>query len=52
LERTFAFLGATLGGWVGWALGSPLSLIAGLFVGLIGMGTGIWLARRLVDDYL
>lgn len=51
MERTFAFLGATLGGWVGWAAGSPLSPYAGLFASLVGTGLGIWFARRIVRDY-
>jgi hypothetical protein len=47
----FALLGATLGGWVGWAAGSSLSLYAGLFASLIGTGFGIWLTWRMVREY-
>jgi hypothetical protein len=51
MERMFVLVGATLGGWVGWVLGSPLSLYAGLFASLVGTAAGIWFARRIVDDY-
>jgi hypothetical protein len=44
-------IGATLGGWLGWAVGSPLSFWAGLFASLVGTAVGIWLARRIVADY-
>jgi hypothetical protein len=50
VERMFVFLGATLGGWVGWAAGSSLSLSAGLLASLIGTGLGIWLTQRIVRD--
>ena len=51
VEKMFALIGATLGGWIGWAVGSPLSFYAGLFASLLGTGVGIWFARRIVDDY-
>lgn len=51
LERMFGLIGAALGGWLGWAVGSPFSIYAGLFASLLGTAAGIWFARRIIADY-
>jgi hypothetical protein len=51
MERMLALHGATLGGWLGWAVGSTLSLYAGLVVSLVGSGLGIWLAGYIVREH-
>jgi hypothetical protein len=45
------FLAATLGGWAGWAMGSPLSLFAAMVLSGMGMGLGLWAAARLIQEY-
>ena len=51
MEKMFGLIGATLGGWLGWAVGSPFSIYVGLFASLLGTAAGIWFARRIIEDY-
>ena len=51
-SKLFPIFGAsvfgTLGGWVGARIGPMI----GLFLGMVGMGLGLYLARRFVREYL
>lgn len=49
LVRLFGFLGMLAGGWIGWWIGRPLSLAAGLLASIVGTGLGLW-AGRVVGD--
>ena len=46
------FLGANLGGWAGWWLGSRFGFGTGMFLSLLGTAAGVYYARRLVNEYL
>jgi outer membrane lipoprotein SlyB len=51
MEKLFWFLGATVGGWLGWALGEPMGIMAAVILSAVGTGVGIYLAYRIVHDY-
>ena len=51
MTKLLGFLGLTLGGWIGWAIGEPVSFTAALFLSTIGTGVGLYLGRRLARDY-
>lgn len=39
-------------GWVGWFAGSPLGLGGSFVLSMIGSGIGMYLGRKLVNEYL
>ena len=47
MGRLLGFLGAIVGGYVGWALGEPAGLFTAYVVSTVGSGAGIYAARRL-----
>jgi uncharacterized membrane protein YeaQ/YmgE (transglycosylase-associated protein family) len=46
MQRMLGFIGMTVGGWVGWALGQPLSLYMAFMLSLIGSAAGLYYTRR------
>jgi len=46
MSRLLAFVGATVGGYAGWALGAPAGLFAAYLVSTVGTGAGVYAARR------
>jgi hypothetical protein len=45
MTRLLAFLGMTVGGWVGWVIGAPVSIFTAFVVSMVGTGLGLWAAR-------
>jgi hypothetical protein len=52
MEKLFWLIGATLGGWLGWWLGSQFGIMAAVMLSAVGTGAGIYLAHRIIQDYL
>lgn len=51
MGKLLAFLGMTVGGWVGWALGQRFGLFAAFILGIVGTGVGLYAGRRIASDY-
>ena len=51
MNKLLNILGLTLGSWAGWALGEHISLGAAVIGGAIGTGVGLYLARRIAQEY-
>jgi hypothetical protein len=47
--KLFAFLGATVGGYAGWAIGAPVGMMTAFFGSMVGTGVGIYAGRRLAQ---
>ena len=47
-----AFLGATIGGWIGWTIAAPFGLMSAWMTSVVGTAVGVYLGRRLVDEFL
>lgn len=47
MKRLLDFVGLTAGGWLGWALGAPISIFTAFIVSMIGTGLGLYAMRRL-----
>ena len=45
-------IGASLGGWLGWALGERFGIMAAFFLSLVGTAAGLWGANRVKRHYL
>jgi uncharacterized membrane protein YeaQ/YmgE (transglycosylase-associated protein family) len=50
--RLLGFVGATVGGWAGWALGSPFGMFAAFFASIVGTALGVYAANRLTRHWL
>lgn len=50
MGKMLAFLAAAAGGWIGWAVGAPVSPFVAVLLSAIGSGLGVWGARRLVQE--
>jgi hypothetical protein len=51
MNGLMAFVGMTIGGWVGWAVGAGVSLFVAFLLSIVGTGLGLWAARRFVQAY-
>ena len=51
MEKLFWLIGATVGGWLGWALGERFGIMAAAMLSAVGTGVGIYLAYRIIRDY-
>ena len=47
MSKLLAFVGATIGGYAGWALGAPVGIMTAFVVSVVGTGIGIYAGRRL-----
>ena len=51
MSKLLAFLGMTVGGWVGWAIGAPFSFTAAFLLSIVGTGVGLYVGRRIGQEY-
>jgi apolipoprotein N-acyltransferase len=49
LVKIMVLLGATVGGGIGWWLGSHFGIMTGFFLSVIGTAAGVYFARRWVS---
>ena len=50
MTKLLVFLGATIGGWVGWYLGAPFGFFSAFVVSMIGTGVGMYAGRRIAIE--
>lgn len=51
MGKLLGFIGLTAGGWIGWAVGAPLSFTAAFLLSIVGSGVGLYVGRRIAQDY-
>ncbi|MFB3112375.1 MAG: hypothetical protein ACE10G_10115, partial [Gemmatimonadales bacterium] len=51
-SRLFPMFGASIFGMLGGWAGAKIGPMTGFFCGMVGMGLGLYLVRRLVREYL
>ena len=51
MGKVFAFIGATAGGYAGWALGATIGLTTAFMVSMVGTGIGMYYGRRIAKSY-
>jgi hypothetical protein len=42
VSKAINFLGMTIGGYVGWYLGQPVSFFTAFMLSMVGTGLGLW----------
>ncbi|MEX1257145.1 MAG: hypothetical protein WEG36_05960 [Gemmatimonadota bacterium] len=52
MKWMLGMLGMTIGGWIGWEVGSLVSLFTAFLIGIVGTAMGLYLANRFVAEYL
>jgi hypothetical protein len=51
MNKLLAFFGMTIGGWIGWALGEPMGMFTAFILSFVGTGVGLYIGKRIADDY-
>jgi hypothetical protein len=51
MTKLLAFLGMTVGGWIGWMVGAYFGFFAAFVLSIVGTGVGLYYGRRLASDY-
>lgn len=51
MGKLFGFLGLTVGGWLGWIIGQRFSFFAAVFLSIVGTGIGLYVGRRIAQEY-
>jgi hypothetical protein len=49
--KLYSFIGATVGSYAGWAIGSPVGFTTAFMVSMVGTGFGIYFGRRVARHY-
>jgi hypothetical protein len=52
MTKLFVFIGATIGGWAGWALGAPVGMFTAFAVSMVGTGVGMYYGRKAALHWL
>lgn len=52
MKRLLDFIAMSVGGWLGWMIGAPISLFAAYIATVVGAGAGLYAARRFVGHLL
>ena len=52
MNRLLGFLGATIGGYAGWALGDRFGVMTAFMLSMVGTGLGIYVGRRIARAML
>lgn len=52
MSKLLMWLGASLGGAIGWWLGARVGTMTAFVVSMVGTGVGIYAGRRLADSVL
>jgi len=51
VKGLLAFVGMTIGGWIGWVIGARLSTFMAFTLSMVGTGAGLYFANRFVSRY-
>jgi hypothetical protein len=51
MKGIFAFIGMTVGGWIGWVIGARVSTFTAFVLSVVGTGAGLYLANRFTGRY-
>jgi hypothetical protein len=49
MKKMLGFIGATVGGGIGWWAGAPVGTMTAFMLSIVGTGIGIYFGKRLAD---
>ena len=49
MSRLLTFIGATIGGAIGWWIGAGVGTMTAFFVSVLGTAAGVYVGRRIAD---
>jgi hypothetical protein len=49
MSKVLTFLGASVGGAIGWWLGEHVGIMTAFIVSTVGTGIGVYAGRRIAD---
>jgi len=52
VSKVLTFLGASVGGAIGWWLGARVGTMTAFVVSTVGTGVGVYAGRRIADSLL
>jgi hypothetical protein len=52
VKRLLDFIGMSVGGWLGWIAGAPISVFTAFIISIVGTGLGLYAVRRLTAGML
>ena len=52
MNKLFALIGTTVGGYIGWLIGARLGLFTACMLSIVGTGVGLYGARRVAQNLL
>ena len=52
MTKLFSFIGATLGGYVGWWIGARAGFMTAFLLSMVGTGFGMYYGKRAADHWL
>ena len=52
MKKILSFVGATVGGAIGWWAGAPVGTMTAFLVSIVGTAVGVWGALWLARNYL
>jgi hypothetical protein len=51
MKKLFGFIGATVGGYAGWALGAAFGTMTAFMLSMVGTGAGIYVGAKVAGHY-
>jgi hypothetical protein len=51
VTKLLSFVGATAGGWVGWAMGAWAGVFTAFVLSMVGTAAGVYVGRRIGRSY-
>jgi len=50
MTKLLVFIGATVGGWLGWAVGARVGIFTAFAVSMVGTGVGMYYGRKAAQN--
>ena len=52
MKKLLGLLGMTIGGWLGWAIGAPISIFTAFIISMIGTGFGLYYGNKIAGRFM